>query len=100
MCIRDSNSPGNAWVTVNGGSGSYTVQVSGAGNASGTVSSNSFPINNLAAGTYNVEIIDNNTGCSDWQTLTIGNNGGALNFVLEPNAASCNGPGNAWVTVN
>jgi len=89
---------GSFWITVDGGSPTYTIEWWHKDGTSNWFQSsgNSFPINDLKAGEYTIKITDRN-GCAKSHKVTLG--GGTLNFNLEANAATCGSKGSVWVTI-
>ena len=89
---------GSFWITVDGGSPTYTLEWWHKDGTSNWVQTNgkSFPLQNMKAGEYTIKITDKN-GCSQTKKVTMG--GGTLDFDLEANAASCGNNGSVWVTL-
>jgi uncharacterized protein (DUF2141 family) len=90
---------GSIWVTIKNGSPTYTVEWSGP-SGSNWIHTNQkdFAIDDLKAGTYTILITDKNH-CKRTKQITVGNQGGQLDFELEANAGTCGSKGAIWVTV-
>ncbi len=91
-------SKGSVWVTINSGTKNFVVEWTGPTNGWKNTDKTSFAIDELAAGQYEINIKDSK-GCSNTKWITVGNNGGALDFELEANSVTCGGKGAIWVTV-
>lgn len=91
--------PGSIHVVVSGGSGPFTVNVSGPVSTSMTTGSSNFNITNLPAGTYTVHITSAN-GCSASKVTTINSGGGNFYFTATPNAAACGQSGSVHITTH
>ncbi|MTB51884.1 gliding motility-associated C-terminal domain-containing protein [Lewinella sp. W8] len=76
-------SDGAARVTINAGSGDYTISWTGetSGSRTGFDGSNTVP--NLPAGTYTFTVTDNGSGCTDMCTVTIPDPPCEVDFVVE-----------------
>jgi len=92
-------SKGSVWVTINSGTKNYVVEWTGPTTGWKNTDKNSFAIDDLIAGDYEINIVDAN-GCSNTKWITVANNGGTLDFALEANNVSCGDKGAIWVTVN
>jgi hypothetical protein len=85
-------SNGTATVNVNGGSGNYTYSWNNGGNTA--------TLTGLAAGTYSVNVTDNNSGCTTTCSVTIGGGAAITCSVTGTDAACGNANGTATATVN
>ena len=82
---------GTATVNASGGAGSYTYSWSPSGGTNSTA-------NNLAAGTYSVQVTDAN-GCTSTATESVSNTGGPVITASVQTQVSCNGGNNGAATV-
>jgi len=95
-----SASCGSANGTITGnianGTGPYTINVNG---STSTSASAGFTVSNLAPGTYNVNVTDAN-GCSDYETIVIGNNSGNISITASATNAYCSSTGSILVNIS
>ncbi|MEM6318670.1 MAG: T9SS type A sorting domain-containing protein [Bacteroidota bacterium] len=93
-----SNSNGSITATVANGEGDYTFSWTGPMTGSQTVSSNSYTLNNLPAGTYKISVLDKN-GCTVEKSIEVKDGGNNLALTATGKNAACGQPSSIQVTV-
>ncbi len=93
------NSLGSIELNITGGAGDFTVSWSGASTGTTTISTNTYTITDLGAGTYTIMLTDNN-GCSTSQTVSIYNTVGNLSLSASPTNAYCGVSGSIWLNIS
>ena len=90
---------GSVSVNVSAGSPSYSVDIWGPNNYTNwfAISSNSFNVTDLVAGSYTIEITDIND-CKQTRTFVIGTSGSTVTLGLEATNATCKTAGSIWAT--
>jgi hypothetical protein len=94
LCLQ----PGAITLSISGGSPIYTVNWTGPSTGSVETVQNTFLIDDLAAGTYQVTVSDPN-GCSDFQSITVSNSPGDLDFTAAAQNGLCGQPGAIEVNI-
>jgi len=91
-------SKGSVWVTITAGTKDFVVEWSGPTDGWKNTDKNSFAIDDLVAGNYEINIKDSK-GCQNTKWVTVADGGGNLDFELEVNNATCGEKRAIWVTV-
>ncbi|MCB9324737.1 MAG: T9SS type A sorting domain-containing protein [Lewinellaceae bacterium] len=90
---------GSIYVNMSYGTGPYTVSWTGPVNGSTVTNNDSYTIQNLPTGNYQV-IVEDDNWCSDYAVVQVNNSGGQLSFDVIPLDGTCSALGALWVDIN
>ncbi|MGB5661639.1 MAG: SprB repeat-containing protein, partial [Eudoraea sp.] len=96
-CLGDAD--GEILYTVSGFATSYDYTVTGPSAFSGSGETNTtISLPNLAAGTYDITVTDNNTNCVDTAIVTVDAPAAALSLLANETQPTCTDPGSVVLT--
>ena len=85
-------------VSFNDGTAPYTITYSGPDNGTSSTSANGFGANDLAIGTYTIDVVDA-SGCTYSEVVELGSNDAVINVNAWPNDGECGELGNIEFSV-